>query len=222
MDKKLIKPHLGIILAAGSVWGLTEFAFGLGLQKCAALYTGAILTGLAFFWISFTWSVTRSILSVLMIMAIAMAFKMLDALLLPVAWNHGSIMNPMFAFSTQMAGFVILISLFGRRFRNGFLIRILVGAGAAAIAVALFPLVRFATGIPACLYATTSIPLVYHTAPVAIGIAMITVPLGYLAAGSYRKMILEKAHTVHAPLYRFLSPAVMIGCLLVITLFRIL
>lgn len=222
MDKKLIKPCLGVVLAAGSVWGLTEFAFGLGLQKCATLYTGAILTGLAFFWISFTWSVTRSILSVLMIMAIAMAFKMLDALLLNVAWNHGSILNPMFAFFTQIVAFVILISFFSRSFRKGHRSRILFGAGAAALAVALFPLVRFATGIPACLYAATSIPLVYYTAPVAIGLTMITVPLGYLAAGYYRKMIPAGNLVLRKPLYRFLSPAVMIGCLLAITLFRIL
>ena len=51
MNRNTIKSNLGIIVVIGSVWGLTEFAFGLGLQKCATLYTGAILTGLAFFWL---------------------------------------------------------------------------------------------------------------------------------------------------------------------------
>ncbi|RPI46054.1 MAG: hypothetical protein EHM46_01035 [Bacteroidetes bacterium] len=223
MKKIRINPHLAIILATGSVWGMTEFLFGLGLQKCATLYTGAILTGIAFFWISFTWSVTRSIIPVLMITAIAITFKLFDAILLPVAWNHGSILNPIFAFLMQITGFILLISLFGSRFTKGSLDRVLLGAGAAAIAVALFPLVRFATGVPACLYAATNIPLVYHTAPVAIGITMITVPLGYFAAASYLKMIREKnTNLQHSFAYRFWSPAVIIGCLLVIILFRII
>ena len=109
MNRNAIKSNLGIIMAIGSVWGLTEFAFGLGLQKCATLYTGAILTGLAFFWLSFVWSLTRSIVPVLIIVGIAMIFKWLDALLLQVAWNHGSIVNPIFAFLTIMLGYVVLI-----------------------------------------------------------------------------------------------------------------
>jgi hypothetical protein len=223
MKNKLVKPHLALIIATGSVWGMTEFLFGLGLQKCATLYTGAILTGLAFFWISFTWSVTRSIVPVIMIVAIAVAFKLLDALLLPVAWNHGSVINPMFAFVTQMVAFVLLISLFRKVFSKGPIYRSLLGAGAAIIAVAIFPLVKFATGVPACLYASTNTPLVYHTAPVAIVLSMITVPLGYLAATFYLKVIREKNPVLqHSFLHRIWSPAVMIGCLLLIALFRIL
>lgn len=223
MEKNRIRPFLGIILAVGSVWGMTEFVFGLGLQKCATLYTGSILTGLAFFWISFTWSITGRILPVVMIVAIAMAFKLLDAVLLPVAWNHGSILNPMFAFFTQMVGFVLLTALFSQRFRRSHLNRVLLGAGAAVTAVALFPLVKFATGVPACLYASTHIPLVYYTAPLAIGLSMITVPLGYLAAGPILNMIRdEKPLLQNGTLYRFWSPAITIGCLLIIVLFRIL
>ena len=221
MGNNQVRPHIGIILAAGSAWGITEFAFGLGLQKCAALYTGAILSGLAFFWIAFIWSITRNILSAIMIMIIAMAFKFLDALLLPVAWNHGSIMNPMFAFLTQAAGFALLVSLFSRKFGKNHLSRILVGGGAAAIAVALFPLVRFATGIPACTYASTSVPLAYFTAPVAIGLSMITVPLGYLAATAYNRS-LSRLNGEKSLISRLWSPAVMACCLLILTLSRIL
>ena len=53
MKTPAVRNNLGLIVAIGSVWGLTEFAFGMGLQKCATLYTGAILTGIAFFWLSF-------------------------------------------------------------------------------------------------------------------------------------------------------------------------
>lgn len=43
MNKTALKSNIGIIVAIGSIWGLTEFAFGLGLQKCATLIVGFIL-----------------------------------------------------------------------------------------------------------------------------------------------------------------------------------
>jgi hypothetical protein len=182
MKRQNIHSGFGIILAVGSAWGLVEFGAGLGLQKCATLMTGAILTGLSFFWLSLIWTVSKRLVPVLMIMAIAMAFKWLDAMLLHVSWNHGSVLNPMFAFFTAMAGFIILIAQFKKGFLKSLINRILIGGGAAIIATAMFPLVKFATGIPACTYAATNIPLAIYTAPVAILIAIITVPLGYKAA----------------------------------------
>ena len=64
MTTSTVKSNLGIIVVVWSVWGLTEFAAGIGLQKCAALFTGAILTGMAFFRVSFIWSITRKLLPV--------------------------------------------------------------------------------------------------------------------------------------------------------------
>ena len=153
MNINALKSNIGIIMAIGSIWGLTEFAFGLGLQKCATLATGAILTGLAFFWLSFIWSITRHIIPILILVGIVVLFKWLDALLLPVAWNHGSIVNPIWAFLTVMMGFILLITLFRKRFPKTLMSRIMVGAGAATIACALFPLAKFITGSPACMYA---------------------------------------------------------------------
>ncbi|MCK4748122.1 MAG: hypothetical protein KAT15_13830 [Bacteroidales bacterium] len=223
MDRNAIKSNLGVIAAVGSIWGLTEFLFGLGLQKCATLYTGAILTGLAFFWLSFIWSVMRSIIPVLIIVGIVMLFKMLDAVFLPVALNHGSILNPMYAFFTILVGFVILISVFRNRFSGKLMNRILVGAGAAMIATAMFPLVKFATGNPACVYAATNIPLAIYTAPVAILLSMITVPLGFKTATWYNSNI-QGLHSDQpvTRLARLWSPAVVVCCLLIITLVRII
>lgn len=223
MNNKTLKPHLGIVLVIGSIWGLTEFAFGLGLQKCATLYTGAILTGLAFFWLSFIWSITRSIIPVLIIVAIAVMFKWLDALLLQVAWNHGSIANPIYAFITIMVGFVLIMGLFKKQFTKTLLNRILLGAGAAAISVALFPLVKFTTGNPACLYAATNIPLVIYTAPVAIILSMITVPLGYRVALWYAEKTQGLLRGQSAGfMARYWSPAVVLTCLIIVTLARII
>lgn len=223
MKNPAVRNSLGLILAIGSVWGLTEFAFGMGLQKCATLYTGAILTGIAFFWLSFIWSITRKIVPILIIVGIAVLFKFLDALLLPVAWNHGSILNPIFAFFTLMLGFLLLSTLFRKGFSKNLLSRVMVGAGAALVATALFPLVKFASGTPACLYAATNIPLVIYTAPVAIIISMFTVPLGFTAARWYTGSILEnQARHPVSLLARLWSPAVVICCLLIITLIRII
>jgi len=221
MKNPALRNNLGLIVAVGSVWGLTEFAFGMGLQKCATLYTGAILTGVAFFWLSFIWSVTRKIVPILIIVGIAMFFKFLDALLLPVAWNHGSILNPVFAFFTLMLGFILFSTLLRKQFSARLLNRVLVGAGAALAATTLFPLVKFATGTPACLYAATNIPLAVYTAPVAIFIAMITVPLGFIAARWYTKGINPEIRS-SSLLARLWSPAVVICCLLIITLIRII
>jgi len=194
----------------------------MGLQKCAALFTGAILTGIAFFWVSFIWSVTRKLLPVLIIVGMAILFKLFDALLLPVAWNHGSILNPAYAFMTLLVGFSLLILLFKKQFSSKLVNRILVGAGAAIIATAMFPLVRFVTGSAACLYASTNIPLAIYTAPVAIAISMITVPLGYLAAGWYTGRVMENIQTHPSLLTRLWSPALLITCILIIAMIRII
>jgi len=223
MKNHALRNHLGLVVAIGSVWGLCEFAFGMGLQKCASLYTGAILTGIAFFWLSFIWSVTRKFLPILIIVGIAVLFKFLDALLLPVAWNHGSILNPVFAFFTLMLGFMLFSTLFRKGFSVKLQHRVLVGAGAAVVATALFPLVKFASGTPACLYAATNIPLVIYTAPVAIVISMITVPLGFKAAAWYTQSDLQNPGISSASfMARIWSPAVVICCLLIMTLIRII
>lgn len=223
MDKTSIRSNLGIIAAIGAIWGLTEFSFGLGLQKCATLYTGAVLTGLSFFWISFIWSITRKILPVLILVGIVVLFKMLDAVLLPVSWDHGSILNPVWAFLIIALGFILFASMFKKQFSARLLNRVFVGAGAALIAIALFPLAKFTTGTPACLYAATNIPLAIYTAPVAIILSMITVPLGYRASLWYsREFRGESSGRPATILTRIWSPAVVICCLLIITLARIL
>jgi len=150
----------------------------------------------------------------------AILFKLLDALLLPVAWN--SILNPAYAFVTILVGFSLLILLFKNQFSSKLRNRILLGAGAAIIATAMFPLVRFATGSAACFYAATNIPLAVYTAPVAILISMITVPLGYRAAIWYTGKSHDENSLQLSLLSRLWSPAVLVCCILIITLVRII
>ena len=221
MKREKITSNLGIILTVGSIWGLVEFGAGMGLQKCATLITGAVLAGLSFFWFSFIWTTVRRVIPIIMIVVIAMLLKWLDAWLLHIAWNHGSVLNPMFAFVTAMIGFLVFISLFRKRFSERLWIRVLVGGGAALIAVSLFPLVGFATGSVACKYAATNIPLAIYTAPVAIFISMVTVPLGYRAALWYRHRASDPEHR-SVWLQRIWSPAVLAVCVLIMILVRII
>jgi len=107
---------------------------------------------------------------------------------------------------------------FSSKLRN----RILLGAGAAIIAAAMFPLVRFATGSAACFYASSNIPLAIYTAPVAIVISMITVPLGSRAALWYTGKSLDENRIQPSILSRLWSPAVLVCCILIITLVRII
>lgn len=223
MDRKNISTSFGILLAIGSLWGLAEFVTGMGLQKCATLFTGAVLTGFSFFWLSFIWSATRRLLPIVLIVIIAMLFKWMDALLLQVSWNHGSVLNPMFAFFTAMVGFILLIRIFRNQFTRNLPSRILVGAGAALLAMCMFPLVKFTTGTPACTYAATQIPLAIYTAPVAMVLAMIMVPLGFRVASWYHDENRPAYRIQISPIFnRLWSPALFIVCVMIMIVVRII
>jgi hypothetical protein len=213
----------GIILASGSVWGLVEFGAGIGLQKCTGLLSGAILSGLSFFWLSLIWSTARKWIPILMVVLIAMAYKWLDTLLLGLSWNHGSVVNPIFAFLTALTGFFLLQVLFGDRFFRSRSARILTGALAALVSMCLFPLAGYVTGTPVCLYGATRIPVSVITAPVAIAVAMLTVPLGFRTAGWLTN---DARHTGRlrnpAFILRWYSPAIFMVSVTILVLVRLM
>lgn len=186
MKNKITTANLKIILIAGAVWGVSEVIMGTWLQGCAFRYSGAIMTGLAFFYMSFTWTATRQFLSLLMLLGLVILFKMFNAVLLSLPVTHGSVMNPSFAFVMQTFGFLVMIVLLRQLFffKSGY--RVLAGAGAALTSTFLFPFAGFFTGSAACLASGTNIPLSIYTSPLAIGIAIITVPLGYWAASKLK------------------------------------
>ena len=63
---------------------------------------------------------------------------------------------------------------------------ILWGGASALIAAAAFPLVKFASGIPACVVPGGTIPMVWVYAPLVVGLSMLTVPLGFKMAEKAR------------------------------------
>jgi len=178
MSQKIPSFHFANIVMLGAVWGFAEAGLGLGLQRCASLASGSIMTGVAFLFIATAWVLTRRAVGVILMVALVTIMKLFDAFLLGLPVKHGAVANPIFAFWMEALAFLLFIAVFKESLaqkRHG---QAILGAGAALLAVNLFPLVKFATGIPACVFAGTGYPLSLYYAPIAVGLSMIMVPAG--------------------------------------------
>jgi hypothetical protein len=222
MDQKIPKSHLGIVVMLGAVWGLSEAALGMGLRSCAAFVSGSIMTGVALFFIAASWVVSRRILGVALLIVIASLFKMFDALLLSLPVQHGAVANPIFAFLMEGAAFLILVSIISEKIKQKRAGQALLGGMTALLAINLFPLVKYATGIPACVFPGTGFPLSLYYAPLAVFLSFITVPLG-LWAGAEIEALETKLKANQAKRLSYLaSPATLALCLIIIALIRLI
>jgi hypothetical protein len=223
MEKNVIKSNLGLAMILGSVWGLCEVALGAGLHACAVLISGSVMTAVALFFLAAGWAAGRRWYVPVLIILIASFFKLFDALLLSLPVIHGAIANPVFAFITEGVAFLILISIFRYDTLQKRSARALLGGGAALIAVCMFPLVKFATTIPACVYPGTAVPQSIMFAPVAIILSALTVPLGFYAGEKIRSQegfpVVLFRNKIPGSL---VSPAILIVCLALVVLFRLI
>ncbi len=223
MEKTIPKFHLGLIVMLGSVWGLSEAALGMGLQRCASLMSGSLMTGVALFFISLGWAITRRAFGVLLLIIIAGLFKMFDALLLSLPIQHSAIGNPIFAFFLQGASFLAVLMLIGVTQKQKKTGQAIMGGGSALIAAGLFPLVRFATGVPACLHPGTIIPLSIYYGPLAITLSLLTVPLGFWTADKLKSVTTESGWRLQSRVLRQLvSPIALILCLGIVAIIRLI
>jgi hypothetical protein len=90
------------------------------------------------------------------------------------------------------------------------------------LAVNLFPLVKYATGIPACVFPQTGYPLSLYYAPVAVFLSGLTLPLG-LWVGARIKAFqdgVEEA-SLGKKLGYLASPAALLVSLAIIVLIRL-
>lgn len=222
MDKKIPKSHLGVIVMLGAVWGLSEAALGMGLRSCAAFVSGSIMTGVALFFIASSWIISRRVLGVALLIVIASFFKMFDALLLSLPIRHGAVANPIFAFLMEGAAFLILIAILSEKMREKKSGQALLGGMAALLAVNLFPLVKFATGIPACVFPGTGYPLSLYYAPLAVSLSLVTVPLGLWFGKKVEALEVKlAAQNQHKSLSYLVSPGTLVLCLAIIALIRL-
>lgn len=221
MDKKLTGHHLGIVVMLGAVWGLSEAALGMGLRSCASAMSGSIMTGVALFFIAACWVISQSWRGVALLVIIASLFKLFDALLLSLPVLHGAVANPIFAFVMEGVAFLIIVSLVKDKLSKKTTSQALAGGLSALVAVNLFPLVKFATGIPACVAAGTGYPLSLYYAYIAVALSLVTVPLGILVGAKMRSLETDLVKALGMKKYPFIiSPAAVILCLIIVLLIR--
>ncbi len=222
MNRSIPKSYLSMVVVLGSVWGLSEAALGMGLRGCAAFVSGSLMTGAALFFLAAGWVISRKTFGVLLMVFIAAFFKMFDALLLSLPLKHGAIANPIFAFFVEAIAFIIIVTLLKEKIIQKLPGQALLGGIAAMLAVNLFPLVKYATGVPACVVPGTGYPLSLYYIHFAVLASSVTVPLGFwlgvkleIYESQWRKKPFSKKFDY------ILSPAALIFCLVVIALLRL-
>ncbi len=222
MDNSNRKSHLGLMIMLGSVWGLSEAGLGMGLRSCAAFVSGSVMTGVALFFLAAGWVLSRKVSGVLLMALIATVFKLFDALLLSLPVKHGAIGNPIFAFFMEAAAFIVIVSIVKDKLTQKPAGQALLGGLAAAVAANLFPLVRYATGVPACVVIGTGYPLSLFYIQVAVLVSCLTVPLGFLAGAKMGSLVARPRQAwAREKLELILSPAAFILCLAIVALLRL-
>jgi hypothetical protein len=176
------KTNWGPILVLGSLWGLSEAALGMYLRQCASTVSGSVMTGTALFFLAAAWAVSPRLKTTAAMVGMAAGFKLFDALLLGLPVFHGAIGNPIFAIVMEGAAFAMILGVISRSVAGKAAGQGLAGGLAALVAVNLFPLVKHATGVTACVTGT-GYPLSLYYAPIAVALAALTVPMG-LRAGA--------------------------------------
>jgi hypothetical protein len=176
------KSQWGPVLVLGSLWGLSEAALGMYLRQCASTVSGSVMTGTALFFLAAAWAISPRVRTIALMAGMAAGFKLFDALLLGLPVLHGAIGNPIFAIVMEGAAFVLIVGVVSRSIAGKAAGQGLAGGLSALVAVNLFPLVKYATGVAPCVTGT-SYPLSLYYAPIAVALAALTVPLG-LRAGA--------------------------------------
>jgi hypothetical protein len=222
MSKKIPSTIWGFPVILGAIWGLSEAALGIGLQSCASQASGSIMTGAAVFFMAGCWILTERVFGIAMLVVVASLFKMFDALLLSLPLHSGTIANPIFAFMTEGLSFSLLITIVQAGIKRKKYTQAMTGGLAALVAVNLFPLVKYVTGIPACVLAGTNFPLSLYYAPLAVGISLFTAPLGFWVGAKIKELESKIEVSFKARRLNYLATsAALILCLALIVLIRL-
>jgi len=224
MNEKKAKFSLSILIAVAAFWGLSEAGLGMYLRgSCASTITGSLMTGGALFFCSVGLAYSRKLWAPLLMLVIATVFKSFDAFLLGLPFRHGAVANPIFAFITQVLALIFIFWILNSQLRGRIYGRMMMGGLSALVAINLFPLVKYFSGIPACVYAGTQYPLALYYAPIAIGISILTVPAGFLVGEKLAEALSEKrAKRINPRLIWISAQALTIASIVVIIFLRIL
>lgn len=209
------KANWAPVLILGSLWGLSEAALGMSLRQCASTVSGSLMTGAALFFLAAAWAISPRVKTIAAMAGLAVGFKLFDALLLGLPVLHGAIGNPIFAIVMEGAAFMLILGVVSKTVAGKAAGQGLSGGLAALVAVNLFPLVKFATGVAPCVTGT-SYPLSLYYAPIAVALSALTVPLGLLAGNALASLETRPARL------RWLSPATVALSLGALALLRLL
>jgi hypothetical protein len=118
-----------------------------------------------------------------------------------------------------------MLGCFTKRFRHSpsrhHSLSAMSGGLAALLAVNVFPLVKYATGIPACVVAGTGYPLSLYYAYVAVVLSLATVPLGVFVGKKVLAVESRFIRSIGAKTIQYVvSPATIVLCLLITILIR--
>jgi hypothetical protein len=142
-------------------------------------------------------------------------------MLLSLPILHGAVANPIFAFVMEAVAFLIIVSLVKERIAKNKSSQALTGGLSALVAVNLFPLVKYATGIPACVASGTGYPLSLYYAYIAVALSLITVPVGILVGAKIRAFETGMVKAIGIKKFQFIaSPAAVMICLIIVFLIR--
>lgn len=179
-----------IIVAIASIWGFVEASVGVYLRgSCAQMMTGSLLTGTTMLFFACSYSFSKKFRYLFVMPVIASIFKISNAFVLDTPIISGAIANPIFAFFTEMFGFAMILYFFKNSLKEKVLGQATIGAFAALCAVNLFPLVKYCTGISACVVPGTQYPLSLWGAPIAVGLSVVTVPIGFAVGERIKEYI---------------------------------
>ena len=181
------KTNWGPILVLGGLWGLSEAALGMYLRACASTVSGSLMTGTALFFLAAAWTISPRVQAAAAMVGLAASFKLFDALLLGLPVLHGAVGNPIFAIVMEGAAFILIVSVVSRSLIGRAAGQGVAGGLSALVAINLFPLVKYATGVAPCVTGT-SYPLALYYAPIAVAVSVLTVPLGVRAGAALRSL----------------------------------
>ncbi len=179
-----------IAVIIGAVWGLAEALIGMYLRNTVAYgMTGSIMTGIVVFLLAFNYGAIRQNGMLFVSLGLVVFFKGLDAWLLHLPARHGSVGNPLFAIILEVLAFVLVVNIIRPELKSKIYGQALIGALYALIAVSAFPLVRYFTGLPACVVKGTTYPLSLYYSWLAISISIVTYPVGLFLGGQLTEML---------------------------------
>ena len=182
-----------IAVVVGAAWGLAEALVGMYMRQTVAYgMTGSIMTGIVALILAFGYGAIRQYSLLFISLAMVVLFKLLDAWLLHLPVVHGAVGNPIFAIILEMLAFALVVNILRPELKSKIHGHALLGGLYALLAVSAFPLVKHFTGLPACVVPGTIYPLSLYYAPLAIGISLVTYPLGFFVGGRLSALLMTE------------------------------